>query len=98
MAKRQERRCSITVSPSLQLQNEYTDWEKAIRNPLSARDATLQFLSDGHTASPLIKLGYMHSLRGGRTYFVHFKHRTVEDEYPQVGKRIVRINDPLTLT
>lgn len=67
------------------LQNEYTDWEKAIRNPLSARDATLQFLSDGHTASPLIKLGYMHSLRGGRTYFVHFKHRTIEEEYPQVG-------------
>ncbi|KAL7742048.1 hypothetical protein ACLKA6_018296 [Drosophila palustris] len=65
------------------LKNEYTDWEKAIRNPLSSRDATLQFLSDGHTASPLIKLGYMHSLRGGRTYFVHFKHRTVEEEYPQ---------------
>ncbi|XP_034471854.1 uncharacterized protein LOC117779690 [Drosophila innubila] len=65
------------------LKNEYTDWEKAIRNPLSSRDATLQFLSDGHTASPLIKLGYMHSLRGGRTYFVHFKHRTFEEEYPQ---------------
>ncbi|SPP81564.1 blast:Neuroligin-1 [Drosophila guanche] len=65
------------------LKNEYTDWEKAIRNPLSSRDATLQFLSDGHTASPLIKLGYMHSLRGGRTYFLHFKHKTVEEEYPQ---------------
>ncbi|KAH8410163.1 hypothetical protein KR009_007256 [Drosophila setifemur] len=65
------------------LKNEYTDWEKAIRNPLSSRDATLQFLSDGHTASPLIKLGYMHSFRGGRTYFLHFKHKTVEEEYPQ---------------
>ncbi|KAH8392567.1 hypothetical protein KR215_011720, partial [Drosophila sulfurigaster] len=65
------------------LKNEYTDWEKAIRNPLSSRDATLQFLSDGHTSSPLIKLGYMHSLRGGRTYFMHFKHRTAEEEYPQ---------------
>ncbi|XP_068140979.1 neuroligin-1 [Drosophila tropicalis] len=65
------------------LKNEYTDWEKAIRNPLSSRDATLQFLSDGHTASPLIKLGYMHSLRGGRTYFLHFKHKTIEEEYPQ---------------
>lgn len=69
------------------MQNEYTDWEKAIRNPLSSRDATLQFLSDGHSASPLVKLGYMHSLRGGRTYFMHFKHRTVEEEYPQVGYR-----------
>ncbi|XP_037710043.1 neuroligin-4, X-linked [Drosophila subpulchrella] len=65
------------------LKNEYTDWEKAIRNPLSSRDATLQFLSDGHTASPLIKLGYMHSLRGGRAYFLHFKHKTIEEEYPQ---------------
>ncbi|XP_016987525.1 neuroligin-1 [Drosophila rhopaloa] len=65
------------------LKNEYTDWEKAIRNPLSSRDATLQFLSDGHTASPLIKLGYMHSLRGGQSYFLHFKHKTVEEEYPQ---------------
>uniref|UniRef100_A0A1I8MBC6 Carboxylesterase type B domain-containing protein n=1 Tax=Musca domestica TaxID=7370 RepID=A0A1I8MBC6_MUSDO len=65
------------------LKNEYTDWEKAIRSPLSSRDATLQFLSDGHTASSLIKLGYMHSLRGGKGYFLHFKHRTVEEEYPQ---------------
>ncbi|XP_046807819.1 uncharacterized protein LOC111681718 isoform X1 [Lucilia cuprina] len=65
------------------LKNEYTDWDKAIRSPLSSRDATLQFLSDGHTASSLIKLGYMHSLRGGRGYFLHFKHRTVEEEYPQ---------------
>ncbi|KAH8251364.1 hypothetical protein KR032_009759, partial [Drosophila birchii] len=65
------------------LKNEYTDWEKAIRNPLSSRDATLQFLSDGHTASPLIKLGYMHSFRGGRAYFLHFKHKTIEEEYPQ---------------
>lgn len=78
--------CCLTL---LHLQNEYTDWEKAIRNPLSSRDATLQFLSDGHTASPLIKLGYMHSLRGGRTYFMHFKHRTVEEEYPQVGHLLI---------
>ncbi|XP_067620825.1 uncharacterized protein Nlg2 [Eurosta solidaginis] len=65
------------------LKNEYTDWEKAIRSPLSSRDATLSFLSDGHTAAGLIKLGYMHSLHGGRSYFLHFKHRTVEEEYPQ---------------
>jgi len=74
------------IPNSILLQNEYTDWEKAIRNPLSSRDATLQFLSDGHTASPLIKLGYMHSLRGGRAYFLHFKHKTIEEEYPQVGE------------
>ncbi|XP_055837104.1 uncharacterized protein LOC129905603 [Episyrphus balteatus] len=64
------------------LKNEYTDWEKAIRNPLSSRDATLSFLSDGHTASHLIKIGYMHNLCGGKSYFLHFKHKTEEDEYP----------------
>ncbi|XP_055921540.1 uncharacterized protein LOC129952753 [Eupeodes corollae] len=64
------------------LKNEYTDWEKAIRNPLSSRDATLSFLSDGHTASHLIKIGYMHNLCGGKSYFLHFKHKTEEEEYP----------------
>lgn len=71
------------------LQNEYTDWEKAVRSPLSSRDATLAFLSDGHTASSLIKLGYLHSLNGGRSYFIHFKHRTLEEEYPQVCSQVL---------
>lgn len=65
-------------------QNEYTDWERPPRNPLSARDATLEFLSDGHTAAPLVRLGYMHSLRGGRTYFLHFRHQSGERDFPQV--------------
>lgn len=66
-------------------QNEYTDWERPPRNPLSARDATLEFLSDGHTAAPLVRLGYMHSLRGGRTYFLHFRHQSGERDFPQVS-------------
>lgn len=41
----------------------------------------------------------MHSLRGGRTYFMHFKHRTVEEEYPQVGQRLISFNlTPLTFS
>ncbi|XP_063698385.1 uncharacterized protein LOC134829289 isoform X2 [Culicoides brevitarsis] len=67
------------------LKNEYTDWERPPRNPLSARDATLEFLSDGHTAAPLVRLGYMHSLRGGRTYFLHFRHQSGERDFPQRG-------------
>lgn len=78
------------------MKNEYTDWDQAIRSPLSSRDATLQFLSDGHTASSLIKLGYMHSLRGGKGYFLHFKHRTIEEEYPQVWKGLLKVIKSLT--
>ncbi|GAB0098543.1 uncharacterized protein DMENIID0001_142860 [Sergentomyia squamirostris] len=65
------------------LKNEYTDWERPPRNPTGARDATLDILSDGHTAAPLVRLGYMHSLRGGRSYFLHFRHQSGERDFPQ---------------
>ncbi|XP_073941621.1 neuroligin-1-like [Choristoneura fumiferana] len=65
------------------LKNEYTDWDKPLQNPLSVRDATLEVLSDGRTAAPLIRLGYLHALRGGTTYFSHFHHLSVDKDYPQ---------------
>nr|XP_014282312.1 neuroligin-4, X-linked-like [Halyomorpha halys] len=65
------------------LKNEYTDWERPTQNPLSVRDATLEVLSDGHTVSPLIRLGHLHSASGGRTYFMHFQHLSSEGDYPQ---------------
>ncbi|CAG9567010.1 unnamed protein product [Danaus chrysippus] len=65
------------------LKNEYTDWDKPIQNPLSVRDATLEVLSDGRTAAPLIRLGYLHALRGGVTYFTHFHHLSQDKDYPQ---------------
>ena len=51
---------------------------------MGSRDAALELLSDGHTAAPLVRLGYLHSLRGGRTYFLHFRHQSGERDYPQV--------------
>lgn len=66
-------------------QNEYTDWERPPRNQLGSRDAALELLSDGHTVAPLIRLGYLHSLRGGKSFFMHFKHRTGERDFPQVS-------------
>lgn len=66
------------------LKNEYTDWERAQQNQLSLRDATLEVLSDGHTAAPLVKLGFLHASKGGRTYFVHFDHISGERDFPQV--------------
>lgn len=66
-------------------QNEYTDWEKPPRNPLGSRDVALELLSDGHTVAPLIRIGYLHSLRGGKSYFMHFKHQSNERDFPQVS-------------
>ncbi|XP_041970664.1 neuroligin-1-like [Aricia agestis] len=65
------------------LKNEYTDWDKPVQNPLSVRDATLEVLSDGRTAAPLIRLGYLHALRGGTTFFTHFHHLSPDKDYPQ---------------
>ncbi|XP_025837617.1 neuroligin-1-like [Agrilus planipennis] len=65
------------------LKNEYTDWEKPTQNPLSVRDATLEVLSDGHTVAPLIRVGYLHSLRGGKTFFLHFQLQSAERDFPQ---------------
>ncbi|CAG9858434.1 unnamed protein product [Phyllotreta striolata] len=64
------------------LKNEYTDWERTSQNPLSVRDAILDVLSDGHTAAPLIRIGYLHSLRGGTTFFFHFQHHNGERDVP----------------
>lgn len=72
-------------------QNEYTDWERPPRNPLGSRDAALELLSDGHTAAPLVRLGYLHSLRGGRSYFMHFRHQSSERDFPQVKHLILSI-------
>lgn len=72
------------LTSSSREQNEYTDWERPPRNQLGSRDAALELLSDGHTVAPLIRLGYLHSLRGGKSYFMHYKHRTGERDFPQV--------------
>lgn len=67
------------------IQNEYTDWERPARSQIASRDATMELLSDGHTAAPLIRMAYLHSVRGGRSYFLHFRHQTSERDFPQVG-------------
>ncbi|KAJ8915609.1 hypothetical protein NQ315_003393, partial [Exocentrus adspersus] len=64
------------------LKNEYTDWERPTQNPLSVRDATLDVLSDGHTAAPLIRIGYLHTMSGGKTFFLHFQHHSGDRDFP----------------
>lgn len=72
------------------LKNEYTDWERPLQNPLSVRDSTLEVLSDGHTVAPLIRIGYLHALRGGKTFFLHFDHLSGDKDFPQVSGPVSR--------
>lgn len=60
---------------------------------MGSRDAALELLSDGHTAAPLVRLGYLHSLRGGRSYFLHFRHQSGERDFTQVSNCQYRIGD-----
>ncbi|XP_074032731.1 neuroligin-4, X-linked isoform X2 [Leptinotarsa decemlineata] len=64
------------------LKNEYTDWEKPSQNPLNVRDTTLEVLSDGHTASPLLRIGYLHTMGGGKSFFLHFQHHGGDRDLP----------------
>lgn len=67
------------------VRNEYTDWDKPILHPINIRDSTLEALSDGHTVSPLIRVGYLHARRGAKTWFFHFGYQSKETDYPQVS-------------
>lgn len=66
------------------VRNEYTDWEKPIQHPINIRDSTMDALSDGHTVSQLIRVAYLHSRRGAKTYLFHFGYHTKYGDYPQV--------------
>ncbi|XP_017784520.1 PREDICTED: neuroligin-1-like [Nicrophorus vespilloides] len=65
------------------VRNEYTDWDKPIQHPINIRDSTMEALSDGHTVSPLIRVGYLHARRGAKTFLFHFGYQTKESDYPQ---------------
>lgn len=71
------------------VRNEYTDWDKPILHPINIRDSTLEALSDGHTVSPLVRVGYLHARRGAKTYFFHFGYQSKETDYPQVSQNFI---------
>lgn len=78
------------------LRNEYTDWEHPPRNLLGHRDTILELLSDGHTAAPLVRLGYLHSLQEGKSYFLHFRHQSGERDFPERGGSVRGEDVPFT--
>lgn len=67
------------------VRNEYTDWDKPIQHPINIRDSTMEALSDGHTAAPMLRVALLHARRGATTYFYHFAYQTKEGDYPQVS-------------
>lgn len=71
------------------VRNEYTDWDKPIQHPINIRDSTMEALSDAHTVSPLVKVGYLHARRGAKTYFFHFGYQTKDSDYPQVSGMVL---------
>ncbi|XP_063236342.1 neuroligin-4, X-linked-like [Bacillus rossius redtenbacheri] len=65
------------------VRNEYTDWDKPVLHPINIRDSTMEALSDGHTVSPLVHVGYLHARRGAKTYLFHFGYQTKDGDYAQ---------------
>ncbi|XP_058814361.1 neuroligin-1-like [Topomyia yanbarensis] len=78
------------------LRNEYMDWEHSPKNPLGHRDTILELLSDGHTAAPIVRLAYLHSMQKGNSYFLHFRHQTSERDFPQRGGSVRGEDVPFT--
>uniref|UniRef100_A0A182QLW6 Carboxylesterase type B domain-containing protein n=1 Tax=Anopheles farauti TaxID=69004 RepID=A0A182QLW6_9DIPT len=79
------------------LKNEYTNWERSPRSAYGYRDAVLELLSDGLTAAPLVQLSHLHSLQGGRSYFLHFKYQSHEWKFPQRGGSVRGEDVPFAL-
>ncbi|XP_076280618.1 neuroligin-1 [Lasioglossum baleicum] len=55
------------------LRNEYTDWERGELSPTAICEGLLDLLGDGQVAAPLLRLALLHSVAGGRGYFLHFQ-------------------------
>ncbi|XP_066976012.1 neuroligin-2-like [Macrobrachium rosenbergii] len=61
--------------------NEYTDWERPVRHPISTRDETLALLSDALYAAPVLNTGNLHALASPNTFLYVFDHHTKNGDY-----------------
>ncbi|XP_076055030.1 neuroligin-2-like isoform X2 [Oratosquilla oratoria] len=62
--------------------NEYTEWDKPVRHPISTRDETLQLLSDALYAAPVTQTATFHAASSSRaTYAYVFDHQTRNGDY-----------------
>lgn len=85
----------VNISPSLSYHlteimatviNEYTDWERPVRHPISTREETLALLSDALYGAPVMHTGNLHSLASSMTYLYVFDYQTRNGDFEQVSK------------
>lgn len=69
--------------------NEYTDWERPVRHPISTREETLSLLSDALYGAPVMHTGNLHSLASSKTYLYVFDYQTRNGDFEQVRMRMV---------
>lgn len=68
--------------------NEYTDWERPVRHPISTREETLSLLSDALYGAPVMHTGNLHSLASSRTFLYVFDYQTRNGDFEQVRMRL----------
>nr|XP_027219740.1 neuroligin-1-like [Penaeus vannamei] len=61
--------------------NEYTDWERPVRHPISTRDETLALLSDALYSAPVLNTGSLHALSSPHTFLYVFDHQTRNGDF-----------------
>ncbi|CAL4108169.1 unnamed protein product, partial [Meganyctiphanes norvegica] len=61
--------------------NEYRDWDRPVRHPVTTRDETLQLLSDALYAAPALHTGNLHTSTSSSTYFYVFDHQTKNGDF-----------------
>ena len=64
--------------------NEYRDWDRPVRHPITNRDETLQLLSDALYAAPVLNTGNLHAAISANTYFYVFDHQTKNGDFDHV--------------
>lgn len=73
--------------------NEYTDWERTVRHPISTREETLALLSDALYAAPVMHSGTLHALASRSSYLYVFDHLTRNGDYDHVRHYVVYLCD-----
>ena len=65
--------------------NEYTDWERPVRHPISTREETLALLSDALYGAPVMHTGNLHSLASPKNFLYVFDYQTKNGDFEQVN-------------
>ncbi|XP_063839760.1 neuroligin-2-like [Scylla paramamosain] len=63
--------------------NEYTDWERPMRHPITTREETLALLSDALYGAPVMHTGNLHSHASSKTFLYVFDYQTKNGDFEQ---------------